>query len=206
LLHGFTGLLGAFPMSAGRYVEESARLAYIAGFTALAVVLRFFEVPFPPAPFLKYDFSGVPLAVLGFKSLKWAYASLPLYYIASVIAGADPIGMAMKALAEASTFTPLVLAFRRLAGRLSWGSSYALSALIATASRTIVMTLANLAVTPFWLMMAYPKYYPTYDAAYGFVVNYAPWIALFNASLSAIILATTAPVYKVLARTGVIHE
>ncbi len=187
-------------------VEKYRELAYVSGFISLAIVLKFFEIPFPLASFLKYDFSGVPLAVLGFKSIKWGVTALPVYYIVSVIAGSDPIGMAMKTLAEASTFIPLVLTYKHLAGRLGFKTAYSLSGVIAIASRTIVMTLANLAVTPFWLMITYPKYYPTYYAAYDFTVKYIPEIAVFNISISLIIVLAALPVYRVLARTGVINE
>ncbi|ADV64958.1 hypothetical protein [Desulfurococcus mucosus] len=189
-----------------RELEESRRLVYVSGFTALAVVLRFFEIPFPLASFLKYDFSGVPLAVLGLMSLKWAFTALPVYYMASVIAGADPVGMVMKTLAELSTFTPLALSYRALAGRLQHERLYIAVGLLASVSRIIVMTLANLAVTPIWLMMAYPSVFNSYRAAYEYTLGYIPVIALFNATMSLIVVAATIPVYRVLERIGVLDE
>ncbi|MEM0199518.1 MAG: hypothetical protein QXX72_04480, partial [Desulfurococcaceae archaeon] len=69
-------------------------LYLVAALTALAVILRFFELPYPPAPFLKYDASGVPLAVIAFMNLRAAYSVLPIYFTIPVALGTNSIGMA----------------------------------------------------------------------------------------------------------------
>lgn len=90
--------------------------SYTAGLTALAIVLklRYFEIPYPPAPFLKYDVSGVPLASIMFLSPPSIVPALIVYYIVHMALGADIIGMSMKCLAELSTISPLVVLYKRL--------------------------------------------------------------------------------------------
>jgi riboflavin transporter FmnP len=179
-------------------------MSYLAGLIALAVVLKVFEVPYPPAPFLKYDASGIPLALTAFISLKYAFGLLPLYYIASLAVGAslgfDPIGMAMKCLSEASTFAPLVLAYRTCSNRLS--AKYAGALAIATASvlRVATMSLANYIVTPYWLVWA--KWVSELEEAKKIVVFYIPHIALFNLTLALIVAPTSISVYEILKRSG----
>ncbi|MCY0868231.1 MAG: hypothetical protein OWQ48_03250 [Desulfurococcus sp.] len=187
-------------------VERYVKLVYISNFTALAVVLKFFEIPFPLAPFLKYDFSGIPLMVLGFRSLKWALLALPAYYVIPVVMGSDPIGMAMKVLAEAFTFTPFILLYRRLVQHSPWSTAYTLSSLAALLSRTALMTLVNLAVTPLWLMLSYPKSYPDYISAFNLTLKLTPYIAVFNATLAVIVLVLTAPIFRILARVGLLYD
>lgn len=175
-------------------------MSYLAGLIALAVVLKVFEIPYPPAPFLKYDASGIPLALTAFISLKYAFGLLPLYYIASVAVGFDPIGMAMKCLSEASTFAPLVLAYGTCSNRLS--AKYAGALAVATASvlRVATMSLANYIVTPYWLVWA--KWVSELEEAKKIVVFYIPHIALFNLTLALIVASASISVYEILKKVG----
>jgi riboflavin transporter FmnP len=179
-------------------------MSYLAGLIALAVVLKVFEIPYPPAPFLKYDASGIPLALTAFISLKYAFGLLPLYYIASLAVGAslgfDPIGMAMKCLSEASTFAPLVLAYGTCSNRLSAKYAGALAIATASISRVATMSLANYIVTPYWLVWA--KWVSELEEAKKIVVFYIPHIALFNLTLALIVAPTSISVYEILKRSG----
>jgi riboflavin transporter FmnP len=178
--------------------------SYLAGLIALAVVLKVFEVPYPPAPFLKYDASGIPLALMAFISLKYVFGLLPLYYIASLAVGAslgfDPIGMAMKCLSEASTFAPLVLTYRACSNRLSAKYAGALAIATASISRAATMSLANYIVTPCWLVWA--KWVSDLEEAKKIVIFYIPHIVLFNLTLALILAPTSISVYEILKRSG----
>lgn len=169
--------------------------AYMASLTALAIVLKFFEIPFPLATFLKYDIAGVPLALMALLSLRAALASLPVFYIVPTLLGFDAIGMGMKVLAEVSTFTPMAVLYRRLGGRayVVWGS------VSATISRTLVMCLANLLVTPYWILFA--GWRQTYEEALGLTIAFLPYIAVFNATLALIVFSLTIGVERVLRRS-----
>lgn len=173
--------------------------SYLAGLIALAVVLKVFEIPYPPAPFLKYDASGIPLALMAFISLRYALGLLPLYYIASVAVGFDLIGMAMKCLSEASTFAPLVLIHRACLNRLSAKYAGALAIATASVSRVAVMSLANYIVTPYWLILA--KWVSDLEEAKKIVVFYIPHIALFNLTLALIVAPVSISVYEILKRS-----
>jgi riboflavin transporter FmnP len=175
-------------------------MSYLAGLIALAVVLKVFEIPYPPAPFLKYDASGIPLALTAFISLKYAFGLLPLYYIASVAVGFDPIGMAMKCLSEASTFAPLVLAYGTCSNRLSAKYAGALAVATASASRVATMSLANYIVTPYWLVLA--KWVSELEEARKIVIFYIPHIALFNLTLALIVASASISVYEILKKVG----
>lgn len=180
-------------------LRELSGVAYVASYTTLAIVLRFFEIPFPPAPFLKYDIAGVPLALLAFTSMRGSLAALPAFFLVSVVLGADPIGMVMKVVAEVATYVPLVVLYRRFSSR-SGGLGVTVSVGAAAAFRTLAMCLLNLVVTPYWLMLAYPNYFTSFDAAWGYTLYYMPWIAVFNASLAVIVALLTISTYRVLRR------
>ncbi|MEM0105401.1 MAG: hypothetical protein QXS42_02235 [Zestosphaera sp.] len=180
-------------------LSELSRVAYVASYTTLAIILRFFELPFPPAPFLKYDIAGVPLALLAFNSLRSSLIALPAFFLVSVILGADPVGMIMKVTAEVATYVPLVILYRRFSSR-SIGPATALSVGVATASRTLAMCLLNLLVTPYWLMMAYPNYFTSFEIAWSYTLYYLPWITVFNASLAVAVALLSISTYRVLRR------
>lgn len=172
----------------------------VAGLAALAVILKFFEIPYPPAPFLKYDVSGVPLALVSFMSLKYALGVLPVFYVAPVAVGSDPVGMAMKCLAEASTFTPLVLVYRRASRASSARTASLLAALSASLARPAAMSLANYAVTPYWLVWA--GWLKDLEKARAIVIGYLPHIAAFNATLALLVASISVAAYAILKRSG----
>jgi riboflavin transporter FmnP len=176
-----------------------------AGLTALAIVLklRVFEIPYPPAPFLKYDLSGVPLAILAYMSLRAFPASLLVYFLVNVLMSPDPagvpIGMSMKVLAEISTLLPLVLALKRL-GLARKG--VVVGTIASIASRVLVMSLANYLVAPHWLVMA--RWVKTYEEAYKWAISIMPHIAVFNATLAVPVCLLTFVVLRVLKSSGLV--
>lgn len=165
------------------------KIAYVSSLTALAIVLRFFEVPYPLLPFLKYDISGAPLALLALGSIKYALAALPAYYIIPIAMGSDAIGMTMKVAAEASTFIPLAILIRKFAKR-EWAALT-----IASLSRSITMSLLNLLVTPYWLLMA--GWLKSYEAAMNYTMAVLPHIFVFNLTIAIIVGGLTITMYKV---------
>lgn len=174
------------------YGKWLARASLIASLTALAIVLRFFEIPVPYIGFIKFDFSGVPLVVLALARLSYGLAALPAYYIVSVLLGADPVGMAMKVAAEVSTFIPVALLF----GRLGQGRrATAISASLAAASRTVLMALLNLVVSPHWILWA--KLASTYEEALSITLALLPGICVFNAFAGAVVAPIGIYVYRV---------
>ncbi len=175
-------------------------VSYLSGLTALAVVLKVFELPYPPAPFLKYDVSGIPLTLMAFVSLKYVFGLLPLYYIASVALGFDAIGMAMKCLSEASTFAPLTLIHGAASKRISARAATTLATTAALLSRVVVMSLANYIVTPYWLVWA--GWVKDLREAEAFVIIYMPHIAVFNLTLALIVASASITVYAILKRSG----
>lgn len=172
----------------------------VAGLAALAVVLKFFEIPYPPAPFLKYDVSGIPLALISFISIKYALSILPIYYVIPVAMGSDPIGMAMKCLAEASTFTPLALMHRRTSKHSSMRIIGLIAVLTASLTRPAIMAIANYIVTPYWLLWA--GWLKDLESARTMVIIYLPHIALLNLALALLVTSISMSTYVILRRSN----
>ncbi len=177
-------------------------MSYLTGLVTLAVVLKVFELPYPPAPFLKYDASGIPLALAAFISLKYAFGLLPLYYIVPVALGFDAVGMAMKCLSEMSTFAPLVVIHKASSSKFSAKYASALAVATASLSRVVTMSLANYVVTPYWLIWAWPEQIKSLEVARAIVVTYIPHIAVFNLTLALIVAPATITIYTILKRAG----
>jgi len=178
-------------------IEKYRALAFVAGLLVLAIVLKFFEIPYPPAPFLKYDVSGVPLAIVAYYSLKYAFSTLPIYYILPVLFGSDVVGMAMKCLAETSTFTPLILVYKKGPRSNEWRMGLAMG--LAIISRILFMSLANYLVTPYWLMWSYKM---PFEKAYTLTLAYMPHIVLFNLTITLIIAPLSLTCITILKRAG----
>lgn len=138
---------------------------------ALSLVLHFFKLPYPPAPFLKFDGVGIPLAVLALYSLRASVAVLPLVFIGLILLGADIVGAAMKVVAELVTFLPLVLLYRKL-------SKTGLIIPSVIAIRAISMVILNLIVSPYWLSLTYGW---SFEKSYNATIALVPHVALFNA-------------------------
>lgn len=186
--------------SLGDSSPSSLMLVYVASLTALAVVLklRFFEIPYPPAPFLKYDISGVPLTLIVFISAKYIPPALLVYFLVHVLMGADPIGMAMKCLAEISTFIPIVLVYSRSHSK----KAGIFSVICAVVSRVAVMALANYAITPYWLLWV--RWAETLEDAYAKMLAYMPHVVIFNATLALVVAPLSVLVYNTLRKAGYI--
>ncbi|MFP3211389.1 MAG: ECF transporter S component [Thermocladium sp.] len=172
------------------------RLSLLAVLSAVAVSLELLriEFPFPLAPFLKYDLVGVPLLLLAMISgNRDALLGATVTAVAVFIATGDPIGASMKWLAEVATFIPFTIIYGKNRVRAS------LAIVAATASRTLVMDLANLLVTPYWLMF-FAHACSAYLECLKTVEVLIPVISIFNASLALIYIAITVPLYEYMAK------
>lgn len=152
-------------------------LAGIAVLASLVVVFDYalkyshLKLPFPWYPVLKFDFTGVPIALalylLGL--VPSAFTSVVALF-AIVARSGDWVGGSMKALAELSTVAGMALGLRAFP-RFRMGVSLALGILM----RCLVMFLANLPVSTVVYQMPF-------EAALGL----SPFIVAFNAVQGAL--------------------
>ncbi|GGP22436.1 hypothetical protein GCM10007981_18490 [Thermocladium modestius] len=173
------------------------RLSLLAVLSAAAVSLELLriEFPFPLAPFLKYDLVGVPLLLLALLSgRRDALLGASITAIAIFLATGDPVGASMKWLAEVATFIPFASIYG-YGGKIRTAAASA----VAVASRVAVMDVANIAVTPYWLMI-FAHACSTYAQCLTSVEVLLPVISIFNASLALIYIAITVPLYEYIAR------
>jgi riboflavin transporter FmnP len=179
---------------------EGFRLLALSGvLTGLAIVLHLFKVPFPPAPFLKFDLAGVPLAVLALYSVGSALTVQPVFMLGLLALGADVIGALMKVAAEASTFIPVALVYRKFR-RMGSRRLLVLMTVTGVFSRVIVMVLLNLVITPYWLLLA--KWASTYDEAWSITLHYLPAVAAFNAIAAGYVVPIAYSVFRVISQVS----
>lgn len=173
------------------------KISLVTGMIALAIILKFYEIPHPLASYLKYDASEIPLTILSILSIKYALSALPIYYLIPVLAGFDPIGMFMKTVASLSTFIPLTIIFRRFK-ESTVGA--VLSITSSVLSRVAVMIFLNLTVTPFWLVFA--GWEKDLESAWVAVLYlYLPQIIVFNAILGFIVASSSIGIFRVVRKT-----
>jgi riboflavin transporter FmnP len=138
------------------------------------------KIPFPWMPTLKFDFTGVPIALSLFMyGLPSALTTSLVAFVGIVARSGDMIGAAMKFASEFSTVLGLALGMKlasRLSPHLQRGSGLAAGIVF----RVAVMSVCNMLVLPLY---GYPE-----AVAYGML----PLIAAFNiaAGTMTILLAT----------------
>jgi len=187
------------------YSSSSLRIAVIAGLIASAIVLHLFKIPYPPATFLKFDLSGIPLTIAAFITLIGTTVfGLPVFYLGVFALGGamDPIGPAMKVLAELSTYLPLIAIYRRSESFTKSLKGLVFILLIVVISRTAVMCLANLAVTPYWLQIA--GWVKRWEEAWSYTLFILPHIAIFNAIAATYIALFSLPLIRIAKAMGVV--
>jgi riboflavin transporter FmnP len=161
----------------------TARLTGTAVLAALVIVfdyaLKFsgLKIPFPWMPFLKFDFTGVPiiLSYLLFGASSAASTSL-IACLGIVARSGDLVGGSMKALAEFSTVTGMVIG-HRVTGPSNKVASIRGLIVFASAllSRVLAMSLFNLVVLP--------RYH---GIPFNVVVGMLPILGLFNGMQGAL--------------------
>jgi riboflavin transporter FmnP len=132
---------------------DSKRLAGVAVLGALVVVfdyaLKFsgLKIPFPWLPFLKFDFTGVPIMICYslYGLLSGTFTS-SVAFLAILSRSGDYIGASMKAIAEFATISGA--SFGSFFSRFSEGLNRALQIVFGVSFRVAVMIIVNLLVLP----------------------------------------------------------
>jgi len=156
---------------------KTAKLTGTAMLAALVIIfdysLKFsgLKIPFPWMPFLKFDFTGVPIVVS--LLLFGAYSSAITSTVAClgiVARSGDLVGGAMKGIAEFSTVLGMALG-SRLMGRFNTGSRST-----KTGSITLGVLLRILSMSV-WNLVVLPH---AYGMPLGAAVGMLPLLAVFN--------------------------
>lgn len=125
------------------------------------------KIPFPWLPFLKFDFSGIPIVIALLLCGLTSGATTCLIASLGILArSGDVIGATMKAAAEFSTILGMAPFYGRGRGR----TEMILGAAGGIALRILTMSLANLSILPMF-------YHFPFEAAVALLIP----IAVFNA-------------------------
>jgi riboflavin transporter FmnP len=174
--------------------RKSSRLTGTALLAALVIVfdyaLKFsgLKIPFPWMPMLKFDFTGIPIALSLFMyGLPSALMTSLVAFVGIVARSGDVLSAAMKFAAEFSTILGLALGMKlaeRFSPRIQNGSGLTLGVLF----RVVAMSFANILVLPIY---SYPM-----EVAYGML----PLIAAFNVISGTITILLGAFLYEAIKR------
>jgi len=149
-------------------------VARIAMLSALVVVFDYamkfsgLKIPFPWLPFLKFDFTGIPimLSVLTI-GLEAGAATSTIAFLAILVRSGDIVGASMKTLAEFSTVLGFSLGKKILKGESKL--TVALLYILGCATRILTMFLSTI---------------PVFTLYYGMPLSAAlaisPMVAIFN--------------------------
>jgi len=176
-----TYIIEFHPISPELTVKRGVRrTAWLTGISILAALVIVFDytlkfsglkIPFPWMPFLKFDFTGVPIALslLLYGLPSGAFTSI-VAFVAIVARSGELVGAMMKGIAEFSTISGMALVLH-----ISIRHGRFLSILVGIVIRTAVMSLTNLIVLPSY-----------YGLPYNVVINMLPLLGLFNAMQGAV--------------------
>jgi len=157
---------------------RTARLTGTAILAALVIVfdyaLKFsgLKIPFPWMPFLKFDFTGVPIVVaLLLFGLASAGTTSVVASLGIIARSGDLIGGAMKGMAELSTVVGMAAGLY-LTERISSSRAIRMAGMLAVgvATRILVMSVWNLLVLPNF-----------YGVPFNTTIGMLSLLALFNA-------------------------
>jgi len=175
--------------------SKSSRLMGTAQLAALTIVLDYalkfsgLKIPFPWMPTLKFDFTGIPIALsLLMYGLPSALTTSAVAFVAIVARSGDVVGASMKFASEFSTVLGLAIGMR-LAGRFGPQLIRFSGATLGIVFRVAAMSLANLAVLPAFYGL------PT-GVAYGML----PLIAAFNVLQGAITILFSIFIHQAVVR------
>lgn len=153
---------------------DSKRFAGTAILGALVIVFDYsmkfsgLKIPFPPLPYLKFDFTGIPIVLsLLFFGLTSGATTSSVALLGILARSGDFVGASMKALAEFSTILGIATTQKMLrkTGKLAKASSLILGVTL----RCLIMFFANLIILPI--------YYGTPQIA---VIGLSPIVVVFN--------------------------
>ena len=164
----------------------TVRLTGTAILAALVIIfdyaLKFsgLKIPFPWMPFLKFDFTGVPIVVaLLLFGLASAGTTSVVASLGIIARSGDLIGGAMKGMAELSTVAGMAAGLY-LTERISSSRVIRMAGALAVgvATRILVMSVWNLLVLPNF-----------YGVPFNATIGMLPLLALFNAMQGAMTVA-----------------
>ncbi len=153
--------------------KEASVVTKIAMFSALAVIFDYvmkfsgLKIIFPWLPFLKFDFTGIPIMLsLFIIGLNGAATTSAAVFLAILVRSGELIGASMKAIAEFSTALGFYFGSRILRNkiRLSRILSYTLGCI----TRTLIMFLLTIPVLNL------------YYGSLGVALALSPLVAIFN--------------------------
>jgi riboflavin transporter FmnP len=163
--------------------RDTIRLVGTAILAAMVIVFDYtlkysgLKIPFPWMPFLKFDFTGVPIMISLFMFGVPSAVTTSLAALLGIIArSGELVGATSKAVAELSTALGIAAGLRLTGDRgiedtITKGASVALGLL----SRVVVMSLWNIVVLPNYQSIPY-----------DYVVGLLPMLGVFNAMQGAI--------------------
>ena len=165
---------------------ETARLTGTAILAALVIVfdytLKFsgLKIPFPWMPFLKFDFTGVPIVVaLLLYGLASAGTTSVVASLGIIARSGDLIGGAMKGMAELSTVIGM-------AAGLYITERISSSRVIRMAGMLVVGVVTRILVMSVWNLLVLPNFY---GIPFNATIGMLPLLALFNAMQGAMTVA-----------------
>ena len=170
-------------MTMGVSGRDTVRLVGTAILAAMVIVFDYtmkysgLKIPFPWMPFLKFDFTGVPIMISLFMFGLPSAVSTSLAALLGIIArSGELVGATSKALAELSTALGIAAGLR-LTGDRGIGDNITKVASVALGllSRVVVMSLWNIVVLPNYQSIPY-----------DIVVGLLPMLGVFNAMQGAI--------------------
>jgi riboflavin transporter FmnP len=141
--------LGATKSKGGRLRSPSAAIAVTAIFSAMAVAITLTKltIPFPPLPYLKIDFSEVPVTVaMLLMGPVYGFLSSVIYWLVLTMRAGDFLGPAMKFAAVSSMIVGFWVAsvvYGRVARRKSFASMMVTGFLLGSLFRVVVMSVFN---------------------------------------------------------------
>jgi riboflavin transporter FmnP len=139
---------------------DTRSIALSAIFSALAIMLTMINItiPFPLLPYLKFDFSEIPVTMAFFLiGPQYALLSTAIYWVVLTIRAGDILGPAMKGAAVASMILGLWAASKVTNGSKAKGIKSLITSglVIGGLLRVVVLSLFNYVVltviAPFWL-------------------------------------------------------
>jgi len=143
------------------------------------------NIPFPWLPFLKFDFTGIPIVLsLLLYGLPHGATTSIVAFLAILVRSGDFVGSSMKGLAEFFTILGMVVGLRWL-GKFRRATSFVIGIIF----RCISMSIANL--------IAIPTYYGMSLAA---TLSILPLIVVFNAMQGCLSILVGYSIYEALRR------
>lgn len=171
----------------GKVGWNTTRLTGTAILAALVVVFDYtmkfsgLKIPFPWMPFLKFDFTGIPITLaLLLHGLSSAATTSGVACLAIIARSGDVVGALMKAIAEFSTVLGM-----RLGLQVTGRYSRIVSVFVGVALRIAAMSITNLVVLP--------KYY---GMPFSVAFNLLPMLGAFNAIQGAMTVLVGTLLYE----------